>query len=265
MQISASLVLFNNPVPQLQCLLSSVENSSLPIHLIVQDNSPTPILSRLFRQHEYHHVGYNIGFGAAHNRAITSLSSDYHLILNPDIQFQPDTLCNMIAPMQQDASIVACSPLVHYPDGQLQRLNKLLPTPANLFARRFFPFLAKHLDFEYEMQWFGYDRQIDLPCASGCFLVVKTDILKKINGFDERFFMYLEDTDLSRRITQHGRITFTPEALVTHEFGKASYKNKKLLLIHIQSAIRYFNKWGWFFDKDRELRNEKARLQRIQP
>ncbi|MGR2661899.1 glycosyltransferase [Chromobacterium haemolyticum] len=262
MKITASLVLFNNPILQIQGLLRSLADSILPVHLIVQDNSPTPKLSNIFQQHEYYHVGRNIGFGAAHNRAISNISSDYHLVLNPDIIFQPDTVSRLILPMQNDFGIAACSPLVHYPDGQLQRLNKLLPTPGNLFARRFLPFWARYLDFEYEMQWFKYDRQIDLPCASGCFLAVRSEILKRVKGFDERFFMYLEDIDLTRRISQHGRIVFNPDASVVHEFGKASYKNTRLMLIHMQSAMRYFNKWGWFFDGERRLRNAAVKLQK---
>lgn len=262
MKITASLVLFNNPVLQIEGLLRSLADSTLPVHLIVQDNSPTPKLSNLFRQHEYYHDGCNIGFGAAHNRAIANISSNYHLILNPDIQFRPNAVSKLISPMQNDCGIVACSPLVHYPDGQLQRLNKLLPTPINLFARRFLPFWAKYLDFEYEMHWFNYDRQIDLPCASGCFLVVRSEVLKRVKGFDERFFMYLEDIDLTRRISQHGRVVFNPDASIVHEFGKASYKNTRLMLIHMQSAIRYFNKWGWFFDGERRLRNAAIKLQK---
>lgn len=258
MHVSASLVLFNNPPAQLQRLLDSIAASHTPISLIVQDNSPTMALAALFDEHDYRHSGANLGFGAAHNRAIAGLQSDVHLILNPDIEFGPDTVEKLIAPLVAEPDVVACSPLVHYPDGSLQRLNKLLPTPANLFARRFLPFMAKELDYNYEMQWFGYDCQIDLPNASGCFLAIRTSALLQIGGFDERFFMYMEDTDLVRRLNQRGRVVFTPTAIVVHEFGKASYKNRKLMWIHIKSAIRYFNKWGWLLDPERDKLNRLA-------
>ncbi|WP_199052491.1 glycosyltransferase family 2 protein [Aquitalea sp. ASV15] len=258
MHVSASLVLYNNPAAQLQRLLASINASTMPIHLVVQDNSPKTTLAALFGRHDYRHSGSNIGFGAAHNRAIAGLHSDVHLILNPDIEFSADTVTKLIAPLEEKADIVACAPLVRYPDGRLQRLNKLLPTPANLFARRFLPFLAKRLDYDYEMQWFGYDRRIDLPNASGCFLATRTAALQQLGGFDERFFMYMEDTDLVRRLGRLGRVVFIPEAVVVHEFGKASYRNIRLMWIHIQSAARYFNKWGWIFDKERSLINQRA-------
>lgn len=265
MQISASLVLFNNPPTQIQRLLNSIALSSQPIRLIVQDNSPTSALAALFGRHEYHHTGLNLGFGAAHNRAITALQSDIHLILNPDIEFSSDTVSKLIEPIVKSVDIVACSPLVRYPDGRLQRLNKLLPTPFNLFARRFLPFLAKSLDYDYEMQWFNYDRQIELPNVSGCFLAARTSTLQQVGGFDERFFMYLEDTDLARRLSRYGRVIFNPEAVVVHEYGKASYKNRKLMWIHIQSAIRYFNKWGWLLDAERRTLNRRARQYQSTP
>ncbi|WP_199154922.1 glycosyltransferase family 2 protein [Chromobacterium sp. ASV23] len=258
MQVSASLVLFNNPCVQLQRLLDSIAASSTPIRLVVQDNSPSPALSKLFSQHDYRHSGANLGFGAAHNRAITGLQSDVHLILNPDIEFAPDAVAKLIMPLAETPGIVACAPLVRYPDGRLQRLNKLLPTPTNLFVRRFMPFLAKSLDYDYEMQWFSYDCRIDLPNASGCFLAVRTSALHELGGFDERFFMYMEDTDLVRRLRRLGRVVFIPEAVVMHEFGKASYRDQKLMWIHIRSAIRYFNKWGWLLDPEREKLNRLA-------
>jgi GT2 family glycosyltransferase len=72
---------------------------------------------------------------------------------------------------------------------------------------------------------------------------------KNLNGFDERYFMYLEDVDLCRRALQLTKIYYCPETTIVHVFNKGSYKSKLLLWYHIRSAITYFNKWGWFFDK----------------
>ncbi|UTH76557.1 glycosyltransferase [Chromobacterium sp. IIBBL 290-4] len=255
-KVSASLVIFNNSPSQIERLLRSVEQSRLPIDLVVVDNSPSNCLASYFSNHTYRHFGNNIGFGAAHNQVIRTVCSDYHVIINPDVEFAAETVFNLIQPMVSDNGVVACVPLVRYPDGRLQRLNKLLPTPMNLFFRRFFPFLAKRLDFHYEMQWFKYDSEMPLPNASGCFLAARTALLKELDGFDERFFMYLEDTDLTRRLNRHGVVLFNPKAVITHEFGRSSYKFGKLFFIHIQSAIRYFNKWGWLFDFERRRINK---------
>jgi GT2 family glycosyltransferase len=82
-------------------------------------------------------------------------------------------------------------------------------------------------------------------------MFIKTKIFKEIGLFDERFFMYLEDTDLCRRIGEKYETIYYPEATVYHEYSKESYRNIKLLKIHIDSARKYFDKWGWFSDKNR--------------
>ena len=70
--------------------------------------------------------------------------------------------------------------------------------------------------------------------------------------------MYMEDYDLCRRIGQKYKVIFYPEVEIIHKHGKASYKTRKMMMAHINSAIKYFNKWGWFFDKERKIRNKKC-------
>lgn len=221
------------------------------------DNSPTSTLAEICTGFcvSYIHNPSNPGFGTAHNIAIKKATSDIHFIINPDIKFDQDTIEKMARKLYQNPRLAAITPRVIYPDKRIQRLCKLLPTPVNLIARRFVPFLAKLLDRNYEMQWFGYNREIFLPCATGCFIGIKTRILQKESGFDEKFFMYMEDIDLSRRIAKHGEILFSPSRTIIHEFAKSSYNNNKLLLTHIKSAIYYFNKWGWLFDGERDRIN----------
>ena len=74
--------------------------------------------------------------------------------------------------------------------------------------------------------------------------------------FDGRYFMYMEDYDLCRRIGEKFKVVYYPEAEIIHEHGKASYKSRKMMIIHSQSAIKYFNKWGWFFDKERHKKRK---------
>lgn len=264
MKITASLVTYQNPEPQLRELLQSLDHSQLQVRLIVIDNSPTQALAPLFKDHEYHWTGNNLGFGKAHNLAVTQAGdSEIHLILNPDIYFPSDTIEKIDAFMQEQPDITCCVPRVLYPDNRLQRLCKLLPTPLNLFARRFCPWLAEHLDHDYEMRAFDYQTTIEIPSASGCFMAVRTEIFRKIGGFDTRFFMYLEDVDLSRRLAEVGRLVFFHQVTIYHRHAKSSYKNHKLMLTHMLSACRYFNKWGWWFDRKRRLANNKIKIEHL--
>lgn len=99
---------------------------------------------------------------------------------------------------------------------------------------------------------------MEVPSLSGCFMFMRVDVLKKVNGFDERFFMYAEDLDLCRRIGEVSKTMFYPMVAVYHEYEKGSYKNRKLLKYHLCSVIKYFNKWGWVFDKKRIQRNKEC-------
>lgn len=148
-------------------------------------------------------------------------------------------------------------PKIIYPTGETQFLCKLLPTPMNLIGRRFIPvksYQESH-DYQYELHWTGYDKIMEVPSLSGCFMFMRCSTLKMTGCFDERYFMYAEDLDLCRRIGEVSRTMFYPGVSVVHEYEKGSYKNKKLLKYHISSIVKYFNKWGWLFDKKRREKN----------
>lgn len=264
MRISASLVLFHNEPHHFEVAISSFLNGCDGI-LCVVDNSLTPLRSELFNNARvrYLHVGENLGFGRAHNYAIALLdnSSDVHLILNPDIVFEVYVLPELSKFLLLNPNVGALMPRVNYPDGSLQRLCKLLPTPLDLIIRRFIPFdwLKARLNQRYELYELPQDRPSCVPSLSGCFLLVRTKLLHQLGGFDQRYFMYLEDVDLVRRIGDVAQTMYLPSVHVTHVHAKGSYYNRKLLCYHLYSAVSYFSKWGWFIDRARHARNAAVR------
>jgi hypothetical protein len=260
LKVSASLVLFNNEpdlfVAAMESFLKSCDGA---LHVV--DNSSTPLRHSLFAHPRvrYCHPGRNLGFGAGHNLALRRISpeSDLHLLLNPDIQFGPDVLPTMIERMRLEPDIGALMPRVQFPDGEPQRLCKLLPSPVDLIFRRFIPFgaLRKRINFRYELHALDESRSWTVPTLSGCFLLIRMENLRRIGGFDERYFMYMEDVDLVRRIGDLSRTVFDPSAVVTHVYAKGSYREPRLLGYHMRSAVTYFNKWGWLYDPVRRARN----------
>jgi GT2 family glycosyltransferase len=154
-------------------------------------------------------------------------------------------------------------PRIQFPDGGPQRLAKMLPTPFDLFMRRFLPFpsLKRKLNERYELHQLPLDRPTDVPCLSGCFLVARTRLLDRLRGFDERYFMYMEDVDLVRRLGDLGRTVFDPSVIVTHAYAKGSYHDWRLTRYHVASACRYFSKWGWLGDRTRRLRNRATEVE----
>lgn len=263
MNLSASLVLFHNDPAQyeraMRCFLDGCDGV-----LYVVDNSMAPLQHELFAHPRvrYVHAGENLGFGKAHNRAFAMAAgtSDAHLLLNPDISFEPHVLPELGQFLGANPGVGAVMPQITYPDGSLQRLCKLLPTPLDLILRRFIPAesIKAKINQRYEMHGLPQNRPSRVPTLSGCFLLIRTELLHRLGGFDERFFMYLEDVDLVRRIGEVAQTVYLPSVAVVHAYAKGSYRSRKLLGYHLRSAIQYFNKWGWFFDRVRRTRNRIA-------
>ena len=265
-QINASIVFYHNHKKQLLKAINSFLSTDLKVKLYLIDNSSNDDLKELAsidNRIEYIFNNVNLGYGSAHNIAMRKSIEDdvlYHVVLNPDIYFEAGVLENLFSYMEQNSEIGNVLPQVLYPDGEVQHLCKLLPTPTDLILRRFIPsksWKEKRNDL-YELRFSGYNKIMNVPNLSGCFMFLRVSALKEVGLFDESIFMYLEDVDLNRRLHVKYKTMFYPEVSIVHEYAKESYKSKKLLMFHIQSAIYYFNKWGWFFDAQRDKINTEC-------
>ena len=274
MKLSASIVLYQTDLTPLKKVIDSYfACKSEALQLFLVDNSPTDVLKEVLTMYpdkEIHYIfnNENMGYGKAHNIAIKKSMEQglsYHIVLNPDVVIQEGALEKLTLYMNEHPEVGNIMPKIIYPDGQLQYLCKLLPSPIDLIFRRFIPFKKwrDKINQKYELHSFRYNKKINIPNLSGCFMFLRTKALEKVGLFDENIFMYLEDIDLNRRIHRAYKTIFFPEAVVVHEYQKASYKNIKLLKVHIKSAIYYFNKYGWFFDKERKIINAQT-LQEIE-
>lgn len=268
--ITASVVLYNTAESQLLRLLDCIRRSSVQVQLYVVDNSPNPQRLSDFNVPgiTYLRAPSNNGYGSGHNIALRQVidTAEFHFVLNPDIYFGSIELEKMLAFIKTDPAIGQVMPRVTYPDGSLQYLCKLLPNPADLFLRRF-PFgplkwRQKARTERFELRHSNYNKILDIPFLSGCFMLFRTSALRKIGLFDERFFMYMEDTDITRRMHAEFRTVFYPGATVVHDHTKESYKSFRALRVHIWNSIKYFNKWGWIRDAQRARFNRET-LQRL--
>lgn len=265
--IVASIVVYKNPREQLQKAMASFMNTELNVKLYLIDNSPDDQARGLCQDERIVYVfnGKNLGFGAAHNIALRRAvnEAEYHLVLNPDVYFDPGVLEKLFDFARSRPNIGLLMPKVLYPNGRIQHLCKKLPTPSDLLLRRFLPAVLKPLAerrmAEYELRDQDYNQVLSVAYLSGCFMMMSCEALSEVGFFDERYFMYLEDLDLSRRIHQRYRTVYFPEVAIYHHYGKGSYREPRLLMYHIASAARYFQKWGWFFDR------ERSEINRTQP
>nr|WP_233632077.1 glycosyltransferase family 2 protein [Burkholderia gladioli] len=193
----------------------------------------------------------NVGYGRGHNLAIERATSRYHLILNPDIDLDVDALATALAFLDANPDVGLLSPRIDDENGQLQYLCRRYPALLDLFVRGFLPasfrrFFARRLA-RYEMR----DRITastvlrDPPIVSGCFMLFRTDLLKRLNGFDPRYFLYFEDYDLSLRTRELAHLAYVPAVRVVHHGGGASRKGFAHIRMFVASAFKFYRRFGW--------------------
>lgn len=263
--ITASIVLYRNNPKELNKTIKSVFIGNQNVKLLLIDNSPTDELNILANNSniEYIHNPTNPGFGAAHNIAIQKaieLGCHYHFIVNPDIYFIEDVILPMLEFMKTDSTIGMMMPQILNLDGTVQNLPKLLPSPWDILWRKIKKPNKTYQKFinRYELRLVPQDAIYNAPVLSGCFTLLNLDAIKKVGLYDDNYFMYFEDWDLSRRMHQHYKTIYYPLVSVYHAYDSGANKSKKLFKIFINSAITYFNKWGWIYDMERKEINTNA-------
>ena len=263
--LNASIVLYHHSIDTIKPLVETLRASNLISDIFLIDNSQSPNADFEKLPVTYIFTGKNLGYGAGHNIAMRETlkkNVPYHLVVNPDVAFEPEILKKIVDFMDKNTNIGLLMPKVFYPDGEIQYLCKLLPTPFDLIFRRFLPERwTKKRTEKFEMRASGYDKVIDVPYLSGCFMFFRTEALREVGLFDERFFLYPEDIDITRRMRRKFRTVYYPEVSIIHQHAHSSYENFHILWIHMFNMIKYFNKWGWFCDKERKVVNQEIMKQ----
>jgi len=239
-KISASIVVYNEDKETLKRVIENFLAINLEKELVIIDNSSEVFLQDLCENYscvQYVFNGQNIGFGAGHNLAFSYLSkkSDLHMVINPDVYFDSVDMENFLKWMANSKDISLSIPKVLNPNGTVQNVVRNIPTILSLLKRKL------HIDSD---ELIVKDNCVqEIPFAHGCFLIFKTDIFKALDGFDERFFMYMEDVDIFVRAKKYGKTVINPTYRIYHEYRKASSKNLKLFLWHLISVIKFFWKY----------------------
>lgn len=263
-----SIVVYKPKLDQLKETLTSLTNTNLKIKICVFDNSPEPLLpENYFCKHPviYKFNNRNVGFGKAHNLSISEFANDarYVLILNPDVYFDPLLLPQLMLRMELDSSIGLSIPKICHPQGHMQIINRRLPRPWDYLIS----FLSTKFktDVFHSQQYLSYqmsdiqtDKPFISPTTSGCFMLMRSHAFRDVRGFDERFFLYVEDTDLSRRISAKYKTVVFSDLKAYHYWSRGAYRSLKLFVLFVSSLVRYFNKWGWIQDPERDRLNAQV-------
>lgn len=246
--ISATIVLYNQDIEEVtKAITSFLETPFYRKQLFLVDNSP--VKSTALHNYPDPRVTYifnnqNLGFAKANNLIIPQIAntSSYHLILNPDTQFEPTVISKLINELKKDKELALIAPAVKFPDGKHQYNVRKYPTFFDLVIRKLKIFKKRIHNHEYRN--INLSKPLYPEAIHGCFMLFKTEDFITIKGFDERYFLYMEDIDICKKIDALGKKKrYYPEVVITHALKKGSSKNNKLFLYHLSSAVKYFLKW----------------------
>jgi N-acetylglucosaminyl-diphospho-decaprenol L-rhamnosyltransferase len=174
------------------------------------------------------------GFGSNHNAAFRSCSSRFFCILNPDIRFS-NIDWSVLFNIFDAGSVGACAPLVCSPSGGIEDSARIFPNFFTLFNRFFFK--------RHRLDYLLVKEPSTVDWLAGMFVVYEGNLFKTVNGFDEGYFMYLEDADICMRLLAiEGRSVVVPSVKVIHDARRSSKKKLNHLVWHLQSAFRFLFK-----------------------
>lgn len=235
-------------------IAESLENLTPAVGYAVYVNcfSPGDGIERLFRGADLVLVNAcNVGYGRAVNALAKQIScpGPYFAAANVDLYWQPGAIEALLGWLRAHSDVALAVPAICDEAGCSQRLCKHDPTILALASRRFLPeFLKpawlKRYDSWYTMDEMKYDQIFECEYLSGCFMIFRSDVFSLIGGFDERYFLYLEDADITRSASSYGQCLHLPVAKIVHRWGRGSHVSAKLTIVNLVSAWIYFRKWG---------------------
>ncbi len=193
----------------------------------------------------------NIGFGAAHNLALSKSRSYFHLVMNPDVILKEESITECLKFMTQNPEVGALSPYAENGSGEQQFLCKRFPSVLDLFLRGLMPpplqNMFKNRLSRYEMRDLCSKNEAIIPVRiiSGCFMFLRRNKIDEAGRFSSKYFLYFEDFDLSLRLARVSRLAYVPEVKIVHFGGEAGRKGLRHIMMFVKSGSIFFREYGW--------------------
>ena len=243
--VSVVLVSFNTRDLLRECRQAVFTGSDVSLEVFVVDNASSDGSAEMVRA-EFPEVTVianevNLGFAAANNRALERASGRYAVLLNPDALLRPGDLERAVSKMEATPSAGLAGARLVGRDGSWQPSARQFPSLTNdvlalsglsaKFGRsRFFG--------RADRTWANPEEPAPVDWVPGAFSIIRSEVLKTVGCFDERFFLYYEEVDLCRRIVEAGwQVWYWPELVVVHIGG-----GSQLALWRMRSALLYYRK-----------------------
>ena len=192
----------------------------------------------------------NRGYGAGHNLAMAEVESQFHLILNPDVELASDAIKLALDTLKTQQDIALLAPKGFSASSEPEFLAKAYPSVWVLGLRSLAPAWVKtrwgSALARYEMRDTPSETVLrPITLASGCCMWVRRAVFDEVGGFDESYFLYFEDYDLSLKLAGKGAVMEHRDIRIVHHGGEASRKGFQHIRWFIGGAARFFNQWGW--------------------
>lgn len=185
----------------------------------------------------------NVGYGRACTQAVAATTSPFVCFLNPDVLPRPGSLAELLKAAADRPDVGAIGPRILNPDGSLQPSCRVVPSFGVAVGHALFGLLRPSNRFTraYMLLDWDHSSEREVDWVSGAAMLVRREAFEQIGGFDERFFMYVEDLDLCDRMRQAGwKVVYHPGAEVVHDVGGSSRRLPyRMIAHHHLSALRY--------------------------
>ncbi len=247
--VSAVVVSFNSRHCLPECVRSLRSESVADVVVVDNASSDGSVEAMLASDPDVTVVatGANLGYGSGANRGVEVAAGDHLLLLNPDTVVEPGTVKALSEALDRDPGLAAVGPRIENVDGTLYPSVRSFPDlwvagghaflglvwPANPFTRRY-----RMLDWDHGR------AAPDVDWVSGACMLVRRSAFEVVGGFDEAYFMYVEDVDLCWRLGRAGwRIGYEPSGRVVHTLGGSSRTMPyRMIAAHHRSLLRFADK-----------------------
>lgn len=216
-------------------------------HIVVVDNDSSDGSAEAARRAdpevEVIALDRNVGFGSGANAGVVRTTAPYVVILNPDLEVEPGATKTLLDALEQDPTVGIAAPLIVTPDGRLYPSARRFPDMVDAAGHAFLHFVWRSNPFSrrYRMLDWDHTDAADVDWVAGTHFVVRRTAWDEVGGFDEGFFMYLEDVDLCWRLKARGwRVRYEPAARVVHAIGRSTDQTPyRMIAEHHRSLLRY--------------------------
>jgi N-acetylglucosaminyl-diphospho-decaprenol L-rhamnosyltransferase len=244
--LSAVIVSYNVRDLLLQCI-ASLRADGIE-HIVVVDNASSDGSADAARAAGVEVVALdaNLGFGSGANRGVARTDTPYVVVCNPDLEVEPGADKALTEVLDGDSAVALVAPRIETPDGRLYPSARTFPDMVDAAGHAFLHFVWRDNPFSRRYKMLDWDHSTagDVDWVAGTYFMARRTAWDAVGGFDEDFFMYLEDVDLCWRLRDAGwRTRYEPAARVVHAIGRSTDQTPyRMIAEHHRSLLRYATK-----------------------